>query len=96
LQEGPANILFLFCDEIDSSVSRQFWFGWGNDMKYYSSFLIRCWLIEDAQHTEKKIIGVEHIQSGGQTRVATLTEAEEWMFEACRNTPSEAKAGNSE
>ncbi|MDQ3755255.1 MAG: hypothetical protein M3371_11055 [Acidobacteriota bacterium] len=53
-------------------------------MKCYSSFLIRCWLIEDTQQGEKKVIDVEHIQSGGHTRVASLTEAEEWMFEACR------------
>jgi hypothetical protein len=60
-------------------------------MKCYSSFLIRCWLIEDDQHAEKKIIDVERIQGGGRTRVASLTEAEEWMFEACRNTQSAAR-----
>ena len=61
-------------------------------MRTYGSFFIRCWLIEDAQQGEKKIIDVEHIQRGGPTRVAGLTEAEGWMFAACRNTHLNAKA----
>ena len=44
----------------------------GKAMKFYSSFLIRCWLIENAQRGEKKIIDVEHIQRGGHTRVAIV------------------------
>jgi hypothetical protein len=60
-------------------------------MKLYSSFLIRCWLIEDSQRGERKIIDVEHIQSGGRTRARSLTEAEGWMFEACRNTHADAQ-----
>jgi hypothetical protein len=53
-------------------------------MKLYSSFLIRCWLIHDAERGEGSVIDVEHIQSGGHKRAASLSEAEEWMFEACR------------
>ena len=60
-------------------------------MKLYSSFLIRCWLIEDSQRGEKRIIDVEHIQSGGRTRAGSLTEAEGWMLEACRNTHADAQ-----
>ena len=53
-------------------------------MKLYSSFLIRCWLIHEPAHDERPIIDVEHIQTGGRTRVASLTEAERWMLDACR------------
>ena len=54
-------------------------------MKCYSSFLVRCWLIGDEAQGEKAVIGVEHIQSGTRTRVASLAEAEQWMCETCRN-----------
>ena len=59
-------------------------------MKLYSSFLIRCWLIHDPAYSERPIIDVEHIQTGGHTRVTNLAEAESWMFEACRtmNAPA--------
>ena len=60
-------------------------------MKCYRSFLIRCWLIED-QQVEKKVIDVEHIQSGDHTRVAGMTEAEEWMFAVTRRGPTEPDA----
>jgi hypothetical protein len=54
-------------------------------MKLYSSFLIRCWLIQDTPHEERSVIDIEHIQTGHHTRAASLTEAETWMLEACRN-----------
>lgn len=54
-------------------------------MKFYRSFLIRCWLIEDALQVEKRVIDIEHIQSGDHTRVADMTEAEEWMFSNTRS-----------
>ena len=57
-------------------------------MKLYSSFLIRCWLINDPAQGERSVIDVEHIQSGGHTRAATLAEAERWMFDACRTIQS--------
>jgi hypothetical protein len=57
-------------------------------MKLYSSFLIRCWLIEDSQQGERVVIGVEHIQTGGHRRVASLPEAEKWMLELCRAVSS--------
>ena len=59
-------------------------------MKCYRSFLIRCWVIED-QQAEKKVIDVEHIQSGDHTRVADMTEAEEWMFAVTRRGPTESE-----
>ena len=57
-------------------------------MKLYSSFLIRCWLIEDSERGERTVIDVEHIQTGGHRRVASLHEAEEWMLESCRAVSS--------
>jgi len=65
-------------------------------MKCYRSFLVRCWLIEDSQQGQKKIIDVEHIQTGDHTRVAAMTEAEEWMFAVGRegrNEPPAVKNG---
>jgi hypothetical protein len=61
-------------------------------MKLYSSFLIRCWLISDLAEGERPVIEVEHIQTGGHTRAASLAEAELWMFEACRTTRAPAGA----
>ena len=57
-------------------------------MRLYSSFLVRCWFSEDALRGDKPVLQIEHIQSGGQTRVTSLTEAEEWILataEANRN-----------
>ena len=53
-------------------------------MKLYSSFLIRCWLIHDTATDERSVIDVEHIQTGCHTRAASLSEAEGWIFDACR------------
>jgi hypothetical protein len=53
-------------------------------MKRYSSFLVRCWLIDDQVEEKRSVIDVEHIQTGGRFRVARIVEAEQWMFEACR------------
>ena len=53
-------------------------------MKFYSSFLIRCWLIRDSPAEERFVIDVEHIQSGCHLRAASLPEVETWMMEACR------------
>jgi hypothetical protein len=61
-------------------------------MKLYSSFLIRCWLIQDSSQGERSVIDIEHIQSGGHIRAATLSEAENWILEACRATLPVAKA----
>ena len=62
-------------------------------MKLYSSFLFRCWLIHDPAHDERPVIDIEHIQTGSHTRAASLTEAEAWMFEACRAMRAPAEAG---
>ena len=57
-------------------------------MKLYSSFLIRCWLIGESEQVARAVIDVEHIQTGGHRRVASLPEAEEWMLELCRAVSS--------
>jgi hypothetical protein len=61
-------------------------------MKLYSSFLIRCWLIRDSPVEERFVIDVEHIQTGGHQRAASLLEVETWMMEACRTVPLAADA----
>ena len=61
-------------------------------MKLYSSFLIRCWLIHEPAHDERPIIDVEHIQTGWRTRVASLTEAERWILDACRTVRTAGSA----
>ena len=53
-------------------------------MKLYNSFLVRCWLIRDVAQCERAVIDIEHIQTGGRRRAASLSEAAEWMLEACR------------
>ena len=65
-------------------------------MKLYSSFLIRCWLIREPAHDERPIIDVEHIQTGGRTRVNSLSEAERWMLEACRTAQTADGAAQAE
>ncbi len=62
-----------------------------SDMKSYNSFLIRCWLIhlESKNRLEfeddKCVIDIQHMQSGGHKRAATLTEIQEWMMNECRS-----------
>lgn len=58
-------------------------------MKFYSSFLIRCWLIRNEPATtqpaaaleagEKFVFDVEHIQNGERLRATTPQEALTWM-----------------
>jgi len=49
-------------------------------MRIYSSFLIRCWRIQDPSQGERSVFDVEHIQTGNRQRVASLNEATEWML----------------
>lgn len=55
-------------------------------MKLYSSFLIRWWLTREGSQSERTVLQVEHIQTGASTRAASLSEAERWMRETCRDT----------
>ena len=51
----------------------------------YDSFLLRCWRRESEHRIE-----VAHLQSGGWTRIATLTAAAEWIDDRC--TPPDGNA----
>ena len=53
-------------------------------MRLYSSFLIRCWLTNDASQDERSVLQVEHIQTGASMRATSLSELEPWLFGACR------------
>lgn len=51
-------------------------------MKTYSSFLVRCWsLQEETEAQPKHVFNIEHIQTGRQTRTSDLAEAQQWMAE---------------
>ena len=44
----------------------------------YDSFVLRCWRVGGERRVE-----VEHLQSGGRTRVATLAAATDWIGTRC-------------
>lgn len=57
-------------------------------MKLYSSFLVRCWVIQEETETsgaEKIVLDIEHIQNGEHQRAASPDEAMQWILNACRN-----------
>ena len=53
-------------------------------MRLYNSFLVRCWLIRDSPETERVVVDVEHIQTGGHMRAASLDEIQQWVLKSCR------------
>lgn len=72
-------------------------------MKFYSSFLIRCWLIRNEPATtqpattqpaaaleagEKFVFDVEHIQNGERLRATTPQEALTWMTSRLCTSPT--------
>jgi hypothetical protein len=52
----------------------------------YDSFVIRCWRVSDDQRR----IEVEHLQSGGRTRVSALTAAVDWITTQCGDSDARA------
>ncbi len=51
-------------------------------VKSYSSFLVRCWLLEEETEAQpKQVFNIKHIQTGRQTRTSDLAEAQRWMSE---------------
>lgn len=44
-------------------------------IRHYSSFLIRCWQINEETHR----INIEHIQSGETTQVDSLAKLSTWI-----------------
>jgi len=71
-------------------------------MRTYNSFLVRCWLIRDRPEEERAVIDVEHIQTGGRMRAASLDEIQQWVLKSCRvarpedASPEEARARGGE
>lgn len=61
-------------------------------MRLYSSFLIRCWLTDDASQEKQSVLQIEHIQTGASTRAETFSEIEPWIFEACRSLKANAES----
>ncbi len=55
-------------------------------MKLYSSFLVRCWVIqEESNVAEKTVFDIEHIQKGEHQRAISPEAAIQWILAACRN-----------
>ncbi len=50
--------------------------------QHYTSFLVRCWRLGGDQHRIK----IEHVQSGAETQVTSLTAALAWL-ETCWQEP---------
>ena len=57
-------------------------------MRLYSSFLVRCWLTEDALQGGQSVLQIDHIQTGASTKATNLSELEPWVLEACRSVRS--------
>lgn len=59
----------------------------GLSMKFYGSFLVRCWMIRDPDSDdsgEKFVFDIEHIQKGEHLRSAHAEQTIEWMMSALR------------
>lgn len=69
-------------------------------MKRYSSFLVRCWMIQDEAEKiipEKIVFDIEHIQKGEHQRAASPEEAMQWIMTACQNNqPDESETESEE
>ncbi|MCI0486847.1 MAG: hypothetical protein L0229_09630, partial [Blastocatellia bacterium] len=59
-------------------------------MKFYNSFLIRCWLIKGEPQGERSVFDAEHIQTGNHIRTESLTEINERILKASE-TPKVAE-----
>jgi hypothetical protein len=60
-------------------------------MKFYNSFLVRCWVIRDPNQEARAVIDIEHIQSGGHKRLASLEEVQEWMTSTLASGPAQER-----
>jgi hypothetical protein len=54
-------------------------------VRRYGSFLVRCWRLD----ADERRIEIEHVQSGGRTRVATLAAALDWIAAASEDRTTE-------
>jgi hypothetical protein len=50
-------------------------------VRRYGSFLVRCWRLD----ADERRIEIEHLQSGGRMRVATLAAALDWIAGCCED-----------
>ncbi|HMX26095.1 MAG TPA: hypothetical protein PKC13_10870 [Blastocatellia bacterium] len=50
-------------------------------MKFYGSFLIRCWMIRNEENDLRTVFDVEYIQRGEHLRVSELDEANQWILQ---------------
>jgi hypothetical protein len=67
-------------------------------MKRYSSFLVRCWVIQstaEQSNEEKVVFDIEHIQRGEHLRSASPAEALAWMLAAAHADHTTAAAPDS-
>lgn len=62
-------------------------------MKSYSSFLVRCWLLQE-EGEPKRVFNIKHIQSGQQTRTDNFSEAQAWMAEMTESAQPEAETAS--
>ena len=52
-------------------------------MKLYSSFLLRCWVLQEDD--EKIVFDIEHIQKGERLRAVNADEALQWILQTTKN-----------
>ncbi|MCA1616663.1 MAG: hypothetical protein LC800_21750 [Acidobacteria bacterium] len=53
-------------------------------MKFYNSFLIRCWSIATPTDGERAVYDIEHFQTGERNRADTLAQIQQWITDACQ------------
>jgi hypothetical protein len=57
-------------------------------VKVYSSFVVRCWVLKDQPLGERRILDVEHVQSGERLRTTNFADVCAWMESA--ESPAES------
>ncbi|MDQ3817106.1 MAG: hypothetical protein M3362_05380 [Acidobacteriota bacterium] len=65
-------------------------------MRFYTSFVVRCWVLEEPGLGRRSIVDLEHIQTGDHYRVTSLTEAQRQMDDTCKAVSSSRLASRQE
>lgn len=60
-------------------------------MKFYGSFLIRCWFHPGDEGQRQIVFDVEHIQHGERLRFGNSEEAWQWMMKALESNCSDSQ-----
>lgn len=60
-------------------------------MKFYGSFLIRCWVHPGDEGQRQIVFDVEHIQKGERLRFGNPNEAWQWMVIALESNRSDSQ-----